>query len=43
MEIRKELIRTLPKYMIPTKWIKVEQFPLNSNGKIDKKELKNMF
>jgi D-alanine--poly(phosphoribitol) ligase subunit 1 len=41
--IRKELIRSLPKYMIPTKWIKVEQFPLNSNGKIDKKELKKMF
>jgi D-alanine--poly(phosphoribitol) ligase subunit 1 len=43
VEIRKELIRTLPKYMIPTKCIKVEQFPLNSNGKIDKKELKKMF
>ena len=41
--IRNELIRSLPKYMVPTKWIKVEQFPLNSNGKIDKKELKNMF
>jgi acyl-coenzyme A synthetase/AMP-(fatty) acid ligase len=41
--IRKELIRSLPKYMIPTKWIKVEHFPLNSNGKIDKKELKKMF
>jgi D-alanine--poly(phosphoribitol) ligase subunit 1 len=41
VEIRKELIRTLPKYMIPTKWIKVEQFPLNSNGKINKLELKN--
>jgi acyl-coenzyme A synthetase/AMP-(fatty) acid ligase len=40
--IRNELIRSLPKYMIPTKWIKVEQFPLNANGKIDKKELKNM-
>lgn len=41
--IRKELIRSLPKYMVPTKWIKIEQFPLNSNGKIDKKELKKMF
>jgi len=42
VEIRKELIRTLPKYMIPTKWINVKEFSLNANGKIDKKELKNM-
>jgi D-alanine--poly(phosphoribitol) ligase subunit 1 len=41
LEIRKELIHTLPKYMIPTKWIKKEKFPLNANGKIHKLELKN--
>ena len=40
-EIRKELIYVLPKYMIPTKWIQKEVFPLNANGKIDKIELKN--
>jgi D-alanine--poly(phosphoribitol) ligase subunit 1 len=42
VRIRKELTRSLPKYMIPTKWINIEQFPLNSNGKIDRRELKNM-
>lgn len=41
LEIRKALILVLPKYMIPTKWIKKEIFPINSNGKIDRLELKN--
>ena len=40
-EVRKELITTLPKYMIPTKWIKMEEFGLNANGKINRLELKN--
>jgi D-alanine--poly(phosphoribitol) ligase subunit 1 len=39
-QIRKELMATLPKYMIPTKWIQKEQFPLNANGKINKLLLK---
>ena len=30
----------LPLYMIPTKIIIEEEFPLNSNGKVDKKRLK---
>ncbi|MFT4644674.1 MAG: D-alanine--poly(phosphoribitol) ligase subunit 1 [Planctomycetota bacterium] len=38
-EIRKSLRDSLPKYMIPTKWIKKNQFPLNANGKIHKIEL----
>lgn len=41
VEIKKELINSLPKYMVPTKWINIEQFPLNANGKIDRLELKN--
>ena len=42
IEIRKQLISVLPKYMIPTKWIKKETFSLNANGKINKLELKNL-
>lgn len=41
IEIRKQLISSLPKYMIPTKWIKKETFLLNANGKINKLELNN--
>ena len=40
LEIRKELISSLPKYMIPTKWIQKETFALNANGKINRLELK---
>lgn len=40
-EARKELVLTLPKYMMPTKWIKKETFSLNPNGKINRLELKN--
>lgn len=40
VEIKKEISNLLPKYMIPTKWINMEQFPLNANGKIDRLELK---
>lgn len=43
IEIRKALINVLPKYMIPTKWIKENIFPLNANGKIDRLELKKRF
>ncbi len=42
-ETRRELAYFLPKYMIPTKWISIEQFPLNANGKIDRLQLKTMF
>lgn len=41
IEIRNQLIKILPKYMIPTKWINIDHFPLNANGKIARLELKN--
>jgi D-alanine--poly(phosphoribitol) ligase subunit 1 len=41
LEIRKILLNALPKYMIPTKWLKLESFPLNSNGKVDRLLLKD--
>ena len=41
-QIRKKLSHSLPKYMIPTKWITIEKFPLNANGKIDRQALKSM-
>ena len=39
-KIRKELMVKIPKYMIPTKWYLMPEFPLNANGKINRKQLK---
>jgi non-ribosomal peptide synthetase component F len=39
IEIRKNLLLTLPKYMIPSRWLSESDFPLNSSGKIDRIEL----
>lgn len=36
----KELSVSLPKYMFPNKFVKLEQMPLNANGKVDKKLIK---
>lgn len=38
-KIKTALASTLPSYMIPRKIVAVEDFPLNTNGKIDKKAL----
>lgn len=37
--IKNELKKLVPSYMIPKKIIIVEQFPLNTNGKVDRKKL----
>ncbi|MDU1847405.1 MAG: amino acid adenylation domain-containing protein, partial [Niallia nealsonii] len=42
IEAIKEKLKTkIPSYMIPSYFIKVDQFPLNKNGKIDKDKLPN--
>lgn len=38
-EIRSHLKRTLTEYMIPTRFVQVESFPLTRNGKIDRVRL----
>lgn len=38
--IRMELIKKIPKYMVPTTYHKLQRFPYNDNGKIDRKALK---
>ncbi len=38
-EIRVHLQRYLPDYMMPSFYVKLDEFPLNINGKIDKKNL----
>jgi len=39
IQIKKQAAACIPAYMIPRKLIVVDSFPLNTNGKIDKKEL----
>ena len=37
--LRTELLKTLPEYMVPTRIVPLEQMPLSSNGKVDRKAL----
>lgn len=39
-DLHNKLAESLPIYMIPTKLIKMDEFPLTKNGKIDRKKLK---
>ena len=40
-EFRKQIVCILPKYMIPTVYIRMDEMPRNTNGKIDRLMLKN--
>ncbi|WP_438712216.1 AMP-binding protein [Aquimarina muelleri] len=42
-ELLEDLKTKLPQYMIPTQIKFAENFPLNTNGKIDRKKLKELF
>ncbi|MGM0933390.1 MAG: amino acid adenylation domain-containing protein [Bacteroidota bacterium] len=39
-DLKKHLSTKLPSYMIPTKIILLEQFPINTSGKVDRNKLK---
>ena len=41
-QIKQELKKLVPEYMIPKKIVFLEELPLNNNGKIDKKKLKEL-
>lgn len=38
--LRREIGKQLPRYMIPTRFVRMEQLPRNTNGKIDRLRLK---
>jgi D-alanine--poly(phosphoribitol) ligase subunit 1 len=38
-KIKKHLANWLPPYMIPVRFVSYEQFPLNGNGKVDRKQI----
>ena len=39
LDLKKAALKELPQYMIPSQFILVEDIPLNSNGKIDRKNI----
>lgn len=38
-ELRRGLMGRMPEYMVPSKWVELDEFPLTPNGKVDKKQL----
>ncbi len=38
-QLKKQLAKQLPTYMVPTHYVLVEKFPLSHNGKLDRKAL----
>lgn len=42
-EIATALLKNLPKYMVPNIFIKMENLPLNKNGKIDRQKLREIY
>lgn len=40
-DLKNYLSEKLPEYMVPSHWLRMEKFPLSSNGKIDRKAFPN--
>ncbi|HKV71606.1 MAG TPA: hypothetical protein VJN62_10180, partial [Gemmatimonadales bacterium] len=41
--MREALARVLPAYMLPARWLELDALPATSNGKIDRRALKERF
>jgi amino acid adenylation domain-containing protein len=41
--LRRELSRMIPNYMLPTQWLAFPSLPMNANGKVDRRMLKQAF
>jgi amino acid adenylation domain-containing protein len=43
VDLRRELGRVLPGYMIPARWLALERLPRNGSGKLDRRRVKESF
>jgi amino acid adenylation domain-containing protein len=43
VSIRKQLSASLPAYMLPARWMRCDVLPKNSNGKIDRRRIREQF
>jgi amino acid adenylation domain-containing protein len=41
--LRRELSQMLPAYMLPTQWLAMPALPVNANGKVDRRKLREVF
>lgn len=41
--LKRELGKVLPRYMLPARWMAFKQLPLNANGKVDRKAIREQF
>ena len=41
-ELNDSVRKQLPYYSVPERWLRVDDIPLNSNGKVDKTQLKTL-
>jgi acyl-CoA synthetase (AMP-forming)/AMP-acid ligase II len=42
LDIKERLLENIPKYMVPSRVVALIDFPLNDNGKLDRKALKTL-
>lgn len=43
IRLRQALVQALPSYMLPSRWLALDELPKNVNGKIDRRLLREMF
>jgi acyl-coenzyme A synthetase/AMP-(fatty) acid ligase len=43
LQLRQALTEALPAYMLPSRWLALDELPKNVNGKIDRRLLREMF
>ena len=42
-DVRAALLKKIPAYMLPTRWLLLDELPKNLNGKIDRRDLRERF